>query len=113
MLTPILIRKRNTVFQMLLERRVDHQLLANRVPGKLPGEHILVLRLLIFISWLGDAVVVRLDLAVVLFDGVDDARGAHDGWMGDGAFGEWGWKDELLVEDLADGHCGSLVWGVW
>lgn len=75
----ILIRESNAIFEMFLEGRINNQLLTDRVSGKLPGKQILVLGLLGLIGRLRNAVVVRLNLAVILFNSVDDARRAHDG----------------------------------
>lgn len=79
MFLSILIRESNAIFEMFLEGRINNQLLTDRVSGKLPGKQILVLGLLGLIGRLRNAVVVRLNLAVILFNSVDDARRAHDG----------------------------------
>lgn len=49
MFLPILIRKSNTIFDMFLKRRINNQLLANRMSGKFPCKQILVLGLLVLI----------------------------------------------------------------
>lgn len=54
--------------EMLCKRRVDDQLLANRVTGQLPRELILRARLGVIISCCTDIVCVFLDLLVVLLD---------------------------------------------
>lgn len=107
MLPPILIRKHNSITNMFLKRRVNNQLLTNRVPGQLPSKQILELRSFIHIRGLDDAVVVGLDLAVVLLEGIDDARSRHDGGLGDGTLGYWEEVEWGLVEGVSEEcHCG-------
>lgn len=87
MLLTILVRQDFSIFDMLFESRIDHELLAYRVPGQFPGEHVLILGLLILVRRFGNAVVVALNLSVVLLDSTDNARGAHYGGLGGVAFG--------------------------
>lgn len=88
MLLTILVRQELSIFDMLLESRVDHEFLAYRVPGQFPGEQVLILSLFILVRRLGDAVVVTLDLSVVLLDSADNARSAHYGRLRGVAFGK-------------------------
>lgn len=74
MLPPILIRHQASISNILLQRRINHQLFSYRMPRQLPGEQVLVPRLLLSVCVRVDPAIVRLDLAVVVLDRVGDPR---------------------------------------
>lgn len=73
MLSPILIRHLLPRLPNILPKgRINHQLLSNRMTSELPRKLVLPSRRLVVVLRVEDVVVVLLELAVVLGDGVDD-----------------------------------------
>lgn len=73
MLSSILIRHLLASLPNILpKRRINDQLLSNRVAGQLPRKLVLPSRRLVVVFGVENVVVVLLEFAVVLGDGVDD-----------------------------------------
>lgn len=96
--------------QVLLKRGVDDKLLSNGVTSKLPGELVLPSGCLVVVLGVENVIVVLLNLAVVLLNGVYNVHvhllvGRHVGWSLDVSGLDW--------SDIADeGRAGAWN-GAW
>ena len=99
-----------SLIQVLLERRVDDKLLSNGMTSQLPGELILPSGCLFVVLGVENVVVVLLNLAVVLLNGVHNVHvhllvGRHLGWSLDVSGLEW--------SDIADEGCAGAWNRAW
>lgn len=97
MLLPILVGHFHPARNVLLEGRVDDQLLADGVPGQFPGELVLVADLVVLVGRRDDLVEEGLDLAVVMHDRVSDAGRHGDG--GGCYCASWCWNEKGFCID--------------
>lgn len=104
MLAPILVCHALPVGEKALKRGIHDQFLADGVARQLPGELVLVARLLVLVLGLGDAVVVRLELAVALLDGVYETRHGDAGMREETSL-----VGEMWVFGLSEVVCWSSV----